>query len=394
MEPVSGALDLAAFYIQEIGLLLLGLVFLFLYRQSRVVYLGLWACAWPLRMIAAAAGFQLVRTEQWGWLALYAVFEFAFAIALVAAARAGLASGIEGWRGVLRLIAIFPVFVALVYAIGYYSRLEAYYASQALVLAFVYFYNFAALRNFASIGGRVFRFSLLVLAAAFLAHATVFLYLHHRGGAPAWAVYLYRETYYYFALHFVLAFAAMAMWSESQMDRLREMGAELDHLRRESRQRMDLDGLTGLFNQAALARRVESAENFDGAVAVCDMDNFKEINDRYGHLVGDEILRNIGHLLRNSIRLDDEAYRWGGDEFVLLFRNQRPDVARNRLGEIEERLRDFRVRGYGTLPIAFSWGAADARGRALREALDEADRNMYAFKRSRGGESAPRGARL
>jgi GGDEF domain-containing protein len=44
------------------------------------------------------------------------------------------------------------------------------------------------------------------------------------------------------------------------------------------------------------------------------------------------------------------------------------------------------VRGYGALPISFSWGAADARGRALRETLDEADRNMYAMKRARAGE--------
>src|SRR5215471_13009517 len=60
------------------------------------------------------------------------------------------------------------------------------------------------------------------------------------------------------------------------------------------------------------------------------MDNFKDVNDRYGHLVGDETLRNIGHLLRSSIRAEDEAFRWGGDEFVILFHNQNQEVARNR----------------------------------------------------------------
>jgi diguanylate cyclase (GGDEF)-like protein len=385
--------DITLFYVQEIGAFLFGLVFLFLYRQSRAAYFGFWACAWALRIIATVVGLQLVHTEKWSWLSLYAVFEFAFALALVAAGHVGFASGTKDWRGILRLVAILPIFVALIYAFGSYSRLETYYASHAVVLGFVYLYNFAALRDHAGAGGRIFRYSLLALAAAFLGHAVVFLYLYNPSGATAWEVYLHQKIYYDLALHCVLAFAAMAMWSESQIDRLREMSAELDHLRRESRQRMDLDGLTGLLNQAALARRVESPETFDGAIAVCDMDNFKEINDRYGHLVGDEILRNIGHLLRGSIRQEDEAYRWGGDEFVLLFRNQRPDVARARLEEIEERLRDFRVRGHGTLPIAFSWGAADARGRALREALEEADHNMYALKRSRGGESAPRAHR-
>jgi diguanylate cyclase (GGDEF)-like protein len=187
----------------------------------------------------------------------------------------------------------------------------------------------------------------------------------------------------------VLAFAAMAMWSESQMSRIRDLRTELDHLRRESEQGADLDRLTGLLNQAALARRIEYPDDFDGVVAVCDMDNFKDVNDRYGHLAGDEILRNIGNLLRSSIRHSDEAFRWGGDEFVILFHNQRTEVARTRMSGIEARLREFRVRGYGALPISFSWGTADARGRALRETLDEADRNMYALKRTRARAPGP-----
>jgi len=187
----------------------------------------------------------------------------------------------------------------------------------------------------------------------------------------------------------VLAFAAMAMWSESQIDRIKDLLAELDFMRRERKQTLDLDRLTGLLNQAALARRVEEPQEFQGVVAVCDMDNFKDVNDRYGHLVGDEILRNIGNLLQASIRHQDQAFRWGGDEFVILFENQRAEVASRRMTDIEARLQDFRVRGIGVLPITFSWGTADARGRALREALDEADRSMYKLKRLRAGAVEP-----
>ena len=389
MDALNPFPDITALYIQEIGALLFGMVFLFLYRQSKVVYFGLWAIAWGLRLVAAFFGFELLRTGHPGWLAPYATFEFAFAIVLIAAARAGFASGIKDWRTVLRLISILPIFVALVWALGLYSRVEAYYASHALVLSFVYFYNFFTLRRNAGVGARVFRFSLAVLAAVFLEHAVLVWYLYHSGGAPAWARYLHHETYYDLALHCVLAFAAMAMWSESQIDRVAELRAELDRLRRESEQGSDLDRLTGLLNQAALARRVENPADFEGVVAVCDMDNFKDVNDRYGHLAGDEILRNIGHLLRSSIRQADEAFRWGGDEFVILFHNQRTEVARTRMSGIEARLREFRVRGYGALPISFSWGTADARGRALRETLDEADRNMYALKRTRARTPGP-----
>ena len=165
MDPSSPVADFTAFYIQEIGALLFGMVFLFLCRQSRVVYFGLWAAAWALRFIAAVFGFELLRTAHPGWLAPYAVFEFAFAIVLIAAARAGFASCIKDWRTVLRLISILPIFVALVWAFGWYSRLEAYHASHALVLSFVYIYNFVALRRATGLGARVFRFSLVVLAA-------------------------------------------------------------------------------------------------------------------------------------------------------------------------------------------------------------------------------------
>ena len=391
MNPSSPAPDLTAFVIQEIGAFLFAMVFLFLYRQSKVVYFGLWSAAWILRVLAAAFGFQLLRTGHAGWLAPYATFEFAFVIVLISAARAGFASDVKDWRTVLRLIAILPIFVTLVWFIGRSASLMAYHFSHAIVLGFVYFYNFLTLRKNQGLGSRIFRFSLLVLASAFLEHAIIFVYLYNSGAAPAWARYLHHETYVDFALHCVLVFAAMAMWSESQIDRIKDLPAELDHIRRENTHRLDLDRLTGLFNQAALSRRVEESGEFGGVVAVCDMDNFKEINDRYGHLVGDEILRNIGHLLQGSIRHEDEAYRWGGDEFVVLFHNQRAEVARNRMSAIENRLRDFQVRGHGVLPISFSWGTAEAYGRPLRDALDEADRNMYKLKRSRLGEAAGRG---
>ncbi|MFY9725784.1 MAG: GGDEF domain-containing protein [Bryobacteraceae bacterium] len=384
MDPSSPVADLTAFFIQVIGSLLFGLVFLFLWRQSRAVYFGLWAAALGLRAIATVFGFELLSHGGMGWLAPYTTFDFAFAIVLIAAARAGFGTGLREWRAILRLIALLPVFVTAVFAVAMISRLEAYHSSHALLLGFIYLYLFLQLRRHGGLGFRMFRFSLLVLAAAFFEHAFIFVWMYNRGNAPDWARYLHHETYYDFALHCVMAFSAMAMWSETQMDRLRGLVAEVESLRRENSNRTDLDGLTGLLNQAALSRRVEQPAGLDCVAAVCDMDNFKEVNDRYGHLVGDEILRNVGNLLSRSIRHEDEAYRWGGDEFVILFLNQSTEGAAKRMAELEQRLNDFQVRGFGVLPISFSWGVADARERPLRDALDEADRAMYALKRSRG----------
>jgi diguanylate cyclase (GGDEF)-like protein len=226
---------------------------------------------------------------------------------------------------------------------------------------------------------RVTAFGLFAAAFGLRLVAGVFLFRWWSASHPSWLV-LYAG--FEFAV-LAAAVAAMAIWGARHAGRIRELGAEMERVRQEAARRLDMDSLTGLLNHAALARRMEEPGGFQGVVAVCDMDGFKDVNDRYGHLVGDEILRNVGHLLQASIRLEDEAFRWGGDEFVILFHNQLSGIACRRMAEIQERLRSFRVRGAGALPISFSWGTAEASGRPLRDALDEADRSMYAGKPKR-----------
>ena len=346
-----------------------------------MVYFGLWAIAWVLRILAAVFGFELLRTGHPAWLAPYATFEFAFVIVLISAARVGFGSSMREWRTVLRLIAILPMFVALVWACRLIWGIQAYHTSQAAVLSFVYIYNFMTLPKGKGMGLRAFRFSLLLLAIAFLEQTALFLSLHGEG--IGWMRYLQHETFADFALHCVLAFSAMAMWSESQIGRIHDVAAELDHLRRDVSHIRDLDGLTGLLNQASLERRVAAPEEFPGVVAVCDMDNFKEVNDRHGHLVGDEILRGVGHLLSKSVRDEDLAFRWGGDEFVIFFRTLDQPLVESRMLGIEERLKTFHIRQHGETTIRFSWGIAPTGGRPLRDSLADADRRMYESKRAR-----------
>src|SRR5258708_21874148 len=121
MTPPAPEAVITSFFMQECAAARFGRVFLSLYRQSRVVYFGLWAVAWGMRVLATFFGFQLLRTQHSGWLAPYATFEFGFAIVLISAARAGFASSVKDWRTVLRLISILPIFVALVWAIGQFS---------------------------------------------------------------------------------------------------------------------------------------------------------------------------------------------------------------------------------------------------------------------------------
>jgi two-component system, cell cycle response regulator len=84
------------------------------------------------------------------------------------------------------------------------------------------------------------------------------------------------------------------------------------------------DPLTQLLNRRALTERIsaemERALRYDSTLALLmiDLDHFKKVNDSYGHLVGDDVLRDVGQLLRNTIRASDIVARYGGEEFLIL----------------------------------------------------------------------------
>ncbi|WLI37754.1 GGDEF domain-containing protein [Pseudomonas hefeiensis] len=108
----------------------------------------------------------------------------------------------------------------------------------------------------------------------------------------------------------------------------------IDDLRRER----DFDPLTGVLNRRGFEDRVTMLmKNRCGttSLALCDIDKFKSINDTYGHDVGDNVLREVGHLLRTSARKRDIVGRLGGEEFAVLL----PDTDAREAHECAERLR-------------------------------------------------------
>ena len=144
-----------------------------------------------------------------------------------------------------------------------------------------------------------------------------------------------------------------------------------------------IDPLTGLHNRLVLSQIGGKGTPDCGVVAVLDLDNLKQINDQLGHEAGDEVLRSAADFIRASIRKHDLACRWGGDEFVVFFRNQESDSAEQRLRHIEQRLWQFRLRCFGRLPLRVSWGTAPVDSGALQEAIRVADARMYEMKRRR-----------
>jgi diguanylate cyclase (GGDEF)-like protein len=97
------------------------------------------------------------------------------------------------------------------------------------------------------------------------------------------------------------------------------------------------DTLTGLFNRGQVddrfAQELSRARRYNKplTIAVIDLDNFKLLNDAYGHLAGDNVLRNIGSILRSSFRETDTAGRYGGEEFMVILPETHMEAARQKL---------------------------------------------------------------
>ncbi len=146
------------------------------------------------------------------------------------------------------------------------------------------------------------------------------------------------------------------------------------------------DPLTGALNSRAfydLARvELSRARRNHGSVtlAYLDLDNFKSINDRNGHLAGDDLLRAVAEKIRNCVRSYDIVARMGGDEFAILFPGSGPEFAEKVRSRLEQLVAD--VAGENGVAVTFSIGVAASCDppEAVEDLVKKADRLMYQAK--------------
>jgi diguanylate cyclase (GGDEF)-like protein/putative nucleotidyltransferase with HDIG domain len=157
---------------------------------------------------------------------------------------------------------------------------------------------------------------------------------------------------------------------------------------REAETSATVDYLTGMSNARALSLHLEQElarckrEFSTFALMACDLNGFKEVNDRYGHLAGDKVLKLFAGLMREACRETDYAARMGGDEFVIIAPNMAPEAVGERASRLSALASEAGLEVCGKDFLSLSMGAAfyPQDGLDAEQLLAESDKRMYAAK--------------
>lgn len=154
-------------------------------------------------------------------------------------------------------------------------------------------------------------------------------------------------------------------------------------------ERLNTDGLTGLYNHTAFQDRLRilfdnhKNNNSIFSIAILDIDFFKKVNDTYGHLKGDEVLKTFANLIKESMREHDFPARYGGEEFGLIFPKTNKFQAKNILERLREKVKKVEfISEKEKFSITFSAGIAEINNNISTTAdlIKSADDAMYFSK--------------
>jgi diguanylate cyclase (GGDEF)-like protein len=198
-----------------------------------------------------------------------------------------------------------------------------------------------------------------------------------------------------------------ADWAKERLDLAQTMANEaamaLENARlyEDARKLADRDPLTGFYNHRFLHERLgeEVVRSQRGrrplSMLMLDMDDFKLVNDTFGHLFGDRVLTWTAEMIKGSLRASDVPARYGGDEFAVILPDTGADDARAVAQRILEAFRDTPFIGEqrGPVPVTLSIGVATfpADGRTPTELIAAADQALYVVKRGGGHDAAAAG---
>jgi len=145
------------------------------------------------------------------------------------------------------------------------------------------------------------------------------------------------------------------------------------------------DGLTKLYNRRFLNDFISmeydrsKRKNTIFSVVLMDLNNFKKVNDTYGHRTGDKVLEDISAIIQKNIRAYDVAARYGGDEFVIVFPDTEKEKVEGLMKRIIEEFNTYLLK-YQDIRLSVAYGIEDSRNKELEEVYKEADAMLYVNK--------------
>ncbi len=145
--------------------------------------------------------------------------------------------------------------------------------------------------------------------------------------------------------------------------------------------RFYIDPVTGVYNRRYFDDKLRDLDG-EFAFAMLDMDNFKQINDTFGHPAGDAALAAAAQAIKQNVRNGDDIIRYGGDEFFLLLRNMPKESVEKKLESILHAVENAKVKDYPDVKMTISIGGAFEKGK-LSQTLRKADIAMYWAKEER-----------
>lgn len=152
-------------------------------------------------------------------------------------------------------------------------------------------------------------------------------------------------------------------------------------------QQAELDGLTGLYNRMTVEHKINQrlAENEGGVLFVLDIDNFKNINDRYGHLAGDQVLHGVARILQEGVFKNDILGRIGGDEFVIFMSvDPSPEFIGDRCRQIKRQFLNLPCPQFAVSRLLMTvCGSSYQKGDTYRSLFDRADQCLIKEKKLR-----------
>ncbi len=257
-------------------------------------------------------------------------------------------------------ILFFSLFLYLVYAGGIDNTGPLWISSFPLIALFL-------------LGTRLG----FIYISAFLVFSCIIFFFPFESALKADYTYVYKLR---IILSFILITILTSLYEYSNNMAYNQM----QNLKEELEYSSSRDYLTSLYNRRGYYENIKNMQNVQGTVLMCDIDHFKKVNDNYGHDAGDFVLQEIAKNIKNMLREDDMAVRWGGEEFFIFLPHTSLEDGHLFAEKLRKSIKNLPLNYENQeITVTLSIGIAEVGQHAnLEDIINDADNAMYQAKQA------------